>query len=233
MTAKRFEKYGLSRCRGGCGHIFQTDRTVTTDYAGAYGNRTYETYSEFTSYLRAGYVLGRAETFLRQGIKPRIIDVGYGNGSFLRLMERAGWDVWGIDVHGKNYGIREVTSSTAPPYVDVITMFDSLEHFVNPHDAVITNSTLCVVSVPHTPERMMHSPTTWKHYKPGEHIHYFTEKSLNHLMGMHAYGKAVGRPIEDLVRGRSTYPGETDNIRTYCFVSTIEEKHRYVKPRGA
>ncbi len=213
----------LSQCLH-CTHIFQTDLKISVDYAGDYGARTYETYSDHTSYLRAGFVISRLSAngvgtnrSYTHGV--RLVDVGYGNGSFLQVMKRSGFDVWGIDVHGKDYGIREITFSTPP--VDglaVATFFDSLEHIPDPLVIAGLRSTFVFVSIPHLPPTFLSDPTTWRHFKPGEHLHYFTDQSLNKLMNKLGYEHSAGIPLEDSIRGRCKHGGMTcDNIHTYCF----------------
>ncbi len=195
-----------------CGHAFQTDLTVTADYEGAYGERTYATYPETTAHLRAGYILGRIRIGLSIG--DRVLDVGYGNGAFLKVMQRAGFAVFGLDVHGKDYGIPEMPIDTA---CSVVTFFDSLEHIPD-LETVRPIAKHVFISIPHRPEWFRQNPADWKHYKPGEHLHYFSPTSLRKFMSGVGYEMLDECSIEDATRGKLMFQGKSfDNIRTYHF----------------
>jgi len=183
-------------CCGNCTHRFQYPLEVTKRYDFDYVHTRYDTYTttDFMSHLRLGFV---------RSIHPqpgRLLDVGYGNGSFLRLAQKAGYDVYGNDVHGcgEKYGIREVSLNGEA--WDVVTFFDSLEHFESlelPRQ-ICRNAHAVVVSVPCLPDAEQ-DISTWRHYRPGEHLHYFTERSLAELLG--AKLRVACLDLEDAVRG--------------------------------
>lgn len=202
----------LSQCDA-CTHIFQTDLLVNVDYGPAYGKRTYENYPEDTSYLRAGYVIGRA----KGGIGSTVLDVGYGNGTFLRVMRRAGWGIWGCDVHGQDRGIPPAALVDDRSYT-AVTFFDSLEHF-SQFDALMgLRCENIFITIPETPKRLLEQPAAWKHFKPGEHLHYFSRKSLNWLMSRAGFFARDTVVLEDTTRGPGSFLGETmENTRTYHF----------------
>ncbi len=72
-----------------------------------------------------------------------LLDIGCGNGAFLLLMSRLGWDVQGLDpdqsaaVHGQQAGVSIETKSVEearlpPSSCDAITLHHVLEHLVDP-----------------------------------------------------------------------------------------------------
>lgn len=196
---------GLSTCEQ-CTHTFQTDLNVTADYAGDYGARTYDTYPQDTSVLRAGYAIGRTAL----GAGASVLDVGYGNGSFLTTMKSLGFLTYGHDVHCRLDGI---TRGTVDARYDLITFFDSLEHL--PSLRLPLNVRHCIVSIPHRPTWFLADPPRWRHFKPGEHLHYFTPRSLALLMEMRGLHCKHSVPLEDIIR--TPQKGVSVNIMTYHF----------------
>jgi hypothetical protein len=203
----------LFRC-GCCDHIFQWPPEVTASYNYDYVHSRYDQYETagVMSHLRLGLV-----AMLAKG--PHLLDVGYGNGDFIKLAEKVGFKAWGNDVHGQGarYLVKETKLDAMPYRVrkwDVVTFFDSLEHFpyLAPIKELNNRCTSVVVSVPARPLTFP-DDLNWKHYRPGEHLHYFTIDSLNRLF----YPKKVIHvsSIEDVVRGDDKKP----NIWTVVFSS--------------
>lgn len=165
----------LASCEA-CDHVFEHPPVVTALYNKEYVAERYEKYAttEAMSYLR----LGMVKSFVTRG---RLLDVGYGNGAFVRAASAGGFDAYGNDVHGADYGIREAPMVSDELW-DVVTFFDSLEHFpdLKPVRDLVRRAAFAVVSMPFRPKDF---PTTraWKHYRPGEHLHYFSLKSLSAL----------------------------------------------------
>ncbi len=204
------EEGDLTWCQK-CLHAYQTDLTVTADYAGTYAARTYDTYPETTSQLRAGYVIG-----VLRGLRGTVLDVGYGNGSFLKLMNKAGFTVRGADVHGMDRGIVEAPLDHP---CSVVTFFDSLEHFSDLDDIKKVCAPNVVISIPHRPALFRKYPKQWKHYKPGEHLHYFSSLSLRALMKRLGYVCEDENCMEDVNRGKLSIGATVfDNIHTFHFV---------------
>lgn len=189
-----------------CDHYFQTDLTPTIDYNEKYITDYFAHNSlRQMSLLRTGFVVGSCKG-------ESIVDVGYGSGDFLRVMSKLGWRTFGCDVHGLNLGIKELPlleAITSEP--DVVTFFDSLEHFSTFEDIKRINSKYIVVSIPSRPNTFPEN-RTWKHYKPGEHLHYFSITSLQNLFSKYVPINIC--EIEDVVRGKLE---GMPNIKTYTF----------------
>jgi hypothetical protein len=152
----------------------------------------------------------------------RLLDVGYGNGSFIHGALRYGWDAYGNDVNPTEYpGVRRVglpTQERTPgPRYRVITFFDALEHFESLDEVrrVVYNTDWIVVSVPVPPPGFLGHPETWKHWRPGEHHWYFHHPfSLEHVFrqpGREARVRYIGHP-EDVIRQK--LPDGQDNVMT-------------------
>lgn len=180
-----------------CSHVWQTDLKVTAKYDHQYVKDRYDKYptTEAMSYLRLGFV----KAFKTQG---RILDVGYGNGAFLKAAKKSGFDVFGADVHGVDYGITDVSIKEAIGMDwDVVTFFDSLEHFddLDPIRRLADKAKMIVVSMPQRPSTFPRD-LGWRHYRPGEHLHFATEKSLGYLFNNHELVKLSD--LEDSIRGK-------------------------------
>ena len=198
-----------------CGHAFQTDMTITVsydaDYAHQYDSRPVREMSE----LRWQFI----QTHLNLPKGSRILDVGYGNGAFLKRAREAGMQIYGIDVHSEDFGVPNVTFDT-DLHFDLVCFFDSLEHFPDFELVRKLSAENVIVSIPNTPSVLLTNPTSWRHYKPGEHLHYFSRESLDRFMRAWGFPKklADGFP-EDNLRGKLTLGGQpTDNIYTAIYM---------------
>lgn len=113
--------------------------------------------------------------FVKSYIDPsEVIDIGIGGGRFVREADCRGYDVskqaneW-LDSHDR------FCSPYASP-VRAITCWDSLEHIDKPWKLLKQVQEWLFVSLP-----IFVNPatiTSSKHYKPGEHLWYFTHKGF-------------------------------------------------------
>lgn len=103
-----------------------------------------------------------------------VIDIGIGGGRFV-----VQFDAWGYDVNAEAVEWLEQIASYRDPYAhgaDALTFWDSLEHIPNPESAVACARQWVFVSMPIYADAKdcLASP----HYKPGEHIWYWTFDGL-------------------------------------------------------
>lgn len=194
----------LAECAD-CDHLFEHPPRVAVRYDAGYV-AAYDRYpTEAMAFLRAGFLKG----FAGGG---RLLDVGYGNGAFVRAAAACGFDAYGADLHGVDYGVREVSLETDDSRWDVVTFFDSLEHFPE-FDLVrslLRRSRFVLVSLPCRPPEFPRD-RSWKHYKPGEHLHYFSPGSLTALVGKPLLARSN---VEDAIRRG---PAGTQNILTQIY----------------
>jgi SAM-dependent methyltransferase len=206
-------RYNLAVCHG-CRHVFQSDLHVSmvydADYAHQYDHRPHEAMSR----IRWEFI--QQHLGLRQGSK--VLDIGYGNGAFLKLAQREGMDIFGIDLHGEDFGVPEVDYETTIDF-DLICFFDSIEHLPEFDLIFGLNARNVVVSIPDPPDFLLSTPNLWRHYKPGEHLHYFSRGSLDTVLTRWGLPKklAEGHP-EDTLRGKLDILGRNyDNIYTAIY----------------
>ena len=123
--------------------------------------------------------------FLKDGIyasKRQVKDVtilDYGSGvGWFRAWRPAWATVWSYDI-----GKYPQTGLQLRLY-DVVCFWDVLEHIPDfkAIEPVLALSNHVALSIPMAKEGLL----DWKHFKPGEHLHYFTEESLVALF--HEYG---------------------------------------------
>lgn len=121
---------------------------------------------------------GEALTQLRRDMVERhfgnnggqLIDIGIGGGRFVRQ-----FDSWGYDVNPDAVEWLEQIASFRDPYLhgaEALTFWDSLEHIPDPEAAVACARRWVFVSMPIYDN--VHDCLASPHYKPGEHLHYWT-----------------------------------------------------------
>jgi SAM-dependent methyltransferase len=197
-----------------CRHVFQTDLTVTMCYDAGYAHQYDHRPVKEMSRLRWDFI----QSYLGLSHGSRILDVGYGNGAFLKHARAAGMAIHGIDLHAEDFDVPVVDFAT-PLEFDLICFFDSLEHFPSFEPVLGLKARNVVVSVPNPPGCLLTAPRSWRHFKPGEHLHYFSRNSLDALMRNWGFATrfADGYPEDDL-RGKLVIDGQTcDNIYTAIY----------------
>ena len=126
----------------------------------------------------------------------RILDVGCGDGSFLSLMRKSGWDVAGVET--SESGIKRcerekinISGDIDFPeeYFDFITLWHSLEHIENPLETlkklhgVLSKQGILLISVPNI-ECMEYVlfKRFWFHLDLPRHLYHFSPETLKKLI---------------------------------------------------
>ena len=197
----------------------QKDRIVTVDYGDVYfakGGRDTLTFLERSiklCELRVDFI----EKFADKN--SRILDVGCGLGTFVMSARKRGYPAWGYD----KYIYR--LSSTIPLdrgealaiRWDIVTFYDTLEHFPELKDAVAFMEYASWVVISHPLCWYPEAKTwfmDWHHRKPGEHFWHFTRNSLVSFMKGLGFDLTERSTYEDIVRGKIFGP---TNILTSIF----------------
>lgn len=200
-------QYGLDEY----GVIHQLDAkpyTYDKDYVATYDTPDYTKANDRLQRIRMDFVICCfGETPLN------ILDVGYGNGAFLKAAKdipyRYGKDVTGLQIEGV-----ELVNEYIP--CDVITFWDCLEHI--PDLSFVRNLKCDVIclSLPwcHYDKWGQYWFDSYKHLKPDEHLHHFNPQSLSKLMLSIGWKCIATNNNEDEVRKS---PGEWPNILTMAF----------------
>jgi len=174
-------------------------------------------YSNFTDRgnilnLRLGYVIGSI------GKVPKsLMDVGYGNGDFLNCCINSIEYLYGNDIqpaYPLEKGIKFVPN-IIDQEVEVITFFDSLEHFSNIEFVKDLKCTYVIISLPWCTQGLNDSWfSSWKHRKPDEHLYHFNDTSLLTFMNRQGYDVINYNNVEDKIRIDENL---SPNILTACF----------------
>ena len=165
--------------------------------------RTYSATAEHICRVRWEFV----KPALDDGCKT-ILDYGSGVGWF-----RA-WRPQGVEVYTYDVAAYPQTGHHPEDIYDLVTLWDVLEHLDDFHlvGALIQDAKYAAVTVPLRPTG---TPlASWKHFKPGEHLHYFTMDTLSALFARYGmqvvkHGAPECPPRQDVVsalfrRGEAT-----------------------------
>lgn len=179
-------------------------------YSATYDTEAYRRGEEILQALRYGFACGAHGRQIRS-----LLDIGYGNGAFMRFCKRHIQHVWGHDVTG----VQVEGCYILPHFVkaDVITFWDVLEHFPDlefvrdlPCETVVISLPWCHLIT----EGLSWFNTLYKHRKPDEHIRHFNPISLAALMDHYGWSEVARSNHEDIIRS-STHGKE--NILSMAF----------------
>jgi hypothetical protein len=180
------------------------------DYSNKYN--TYGEKSNYLSNLRLGVLIGAIGH-----IPESILDVGYGNGSFLINAKNIINNCSGSDISG--YSLPENISfenNIFQNHYEIICFFDSLEHF---DDINIINKLDCdyiFISVPWCHNFSNEWFINWYHRRPNEHLWHFNDKSLIKFFEENGYENIHLSNFEDAIRKNSSSEGNA-NILSAIF----------------
>lgn len=178
-------------------------KMVKYDYT--YSNK-YSHYGEKTNYmshLRFGVLMGVLKRF-----PTSIVDVGYGNGSFLKLCKENIDRVYGCDV--SDYPIPEGCKKiefTDISNVDVTCFFDSLEHFEDIDLVKRIDTQYIFISVPWCHNLSDEWFLNWHHRRENEHLWHFNDKSIVEFFKTGGYTCIYLGSFEDVVRKNTSLNG--------------------------
>ena len=193
------------------GVIHQKDYELFT-YDAKYSVDRYDSIKdsvEAMSLLRLGFIINT----LKWG-PISILDVGYGNGSFISMCSKIFRRCYCNDVsdypvpEGVEF-IEDITSK----HFEVITFFDSLEHM---EDIDIIGRLKCdyvIVSVPYCSYKSDEWFEKWKHRRPNEHLHHFNIESIINFFDYYNFKLINSGFVEDAIRKSD----EEHNILTVAF----------------
>jgi 2-polyprenyl-3-methyl-5-hydroxy-6-metoxy-1,4-benzoquinol methylase len=176
-------------------------------------------------YLNFGNKLDQIER--RIGRKGRLLDVGCSFGFFLDAARQRGWSVEGIDISAYaaqyarsrfNLSVQNVpvTEARFPEQsFDVITMWEVVEHFPTPVQALqhlsqfLRPEGMIVLGTPNVASYLATiQGKRWRNWEPPAHLLYFSPETMSHLIDrcnlkMIDHESAI--PYEKYFRGLGLY----------------------------
>lgn len=178
------------------------------DYSNKYNN--FKSLSLQMSYLRLGYLIGNL-----QFIPNSILDIGYGNGDFLNVAYKIISNCYGYDIsdYPLPTNVKRIYSLCEQTF-DVVTMFDTLEHFPDIYIIKQIKTNYFLISVPECHYFSDEWFANWKHRKPNEHIYHFNKFSLENFMNELNFQLIHFSNVEDIIR---TPTDQHSNILTGFF----------------
>lgn len=183
-----------------------------TTYVNKYNN--YGELSNYISYLRLGYIIG-----VIKHVPKSILDIGYGNGAFLKVCRNIIPICAGNDVSG--YLLTDddiIMESNINNEYEVVTFFDSLEHFKTLSVINNLNAKYVIISVPNCKNMDdIEWFYNWKHRRFNEHLHHFNLNSITNFMNSKNYKLLNHTFLEDIIRKNK----ESENILTMCFIKKV------------
>lgn len=143
----------------------------------------------------------------------RLLDIGCGNGYFMKIAERAGWDPVGIDFDKKALAAAKAVSTeviccdvNSLPFdsgsIDYITMNHVIEHLHEPLSALVETrrvlkqkgslwiATPNINSVAHYSSGKM-----WRGLEPPRHLIIYTFKALESILMQAGFCKVINKSI--------------------------------------
>ncbi len=127
----------------------------------------------------------------------RLLDVGAATGFFMGLAEKRGFETIGVEISdfaakiGRAKGHNIITGKIFDPefpdgYFDVVTMFDVLEHVIQPKAVlsevhrILKKKGLLVINTPDAESLWAKAfGVHWQLIMPPEHINYFSPRNLS------------------------------------------------------
>ena len=169
------------------------------DYDKEYVDTRYNNYGEKgmqMAYLRLGYLIGAIQEPI-----SRVLDVGYGNGDFLKVCMGYEINAFGNDISGYPIpnGATFVDDITRDSY-DIVCFFDSLEHFEDISFVKDLKTKYVYISVPLCHNFSDEWFKNWKHRREDEHLWHFNIESIEMYMDEMGYKVVTGNNVEDVIR---------------------------------
>lgn len=191
-----------------CGLIRKDPLPVYNEISKIYDKNYYEGNGQigYTSYLNQRAELlalarERLEFVMRYIRSGRLLDVGCATGEFLEVANKIGWTVTGVEISNFSSSIArertglDIRTGTlaecgGQDEFDVITMWDMLEHVIDPVEELrktyqlLRKKGLILVCTPNASSlRAIREKDNWHGYRVSlEHLYFFTPKTILQML---------------------------------------------------
>jgi len=177
----------------------------------SYDKDYWETYLEYAhSKIGTELTRQRAEFVTRNGVNfSELCDIGVGSGQFVDTVKCKGMD---INPYANTWLKEHNYYADRPENFSSLTLWDVIEHIDDPR-ALLKNTETVFISTPIYKD--LSSCLLSKHFKPREHIWYFTDSGVKYFM------EQLGFIVKDESNFETVLGRE--GIMSYCFVRTNKE----------
>ncbi len=198
---------GIVKCRS-CGLVYLYPRPSEKEI-GEYYRKSY-----FENENDIGVAHPHTQQEIQQGVnrhlgqvdslkrKPgRLLEIGCGNGLFLKAAQTQGWDVLGVEISkwaseyaSERLGIRVLSGKLdevelEKDYFDVVALFHCLEHHLNPLNTLrrvrelLKSDGMLVIALPNinSIDRICYGKK-WRGYRMPFHLYHFSTKTLTKML---------------------------------------------------
>jgi 2-polyprenyl-3-methyl-5-hydroxy-6-metoxy-1,4-benzoquinol methylase len=152
-----------------------------------------------------------------------VLDIGAGCGTFVRAARAWGFDAKGYDIIPKTVAVLKEMDAycRSPEGFDVVTFWDSLEHFEDPEVVLrdIPKGAVVLAAVPVMPS--IDQVRSSKHFKPGEHLYYFTADGFVQWMALYGF-RLLEESTHETDAGR-------ESIGAFAFKRDLPDYHDYIR----
>lgn len=151
---------------------------IDTSTIVAYDQTYWQKYQSYANSPNAQYINNSRLKLISKYNYENIIDIGIGNGQFCESANCKGFDInhsavdWLIDQNRLKNPYSQKNKS--------LSFWDSLEHFKDPTQILNTITKFAFISIPIVKD--WETIETWKHWRPDEHLWYFSEQGLCNYM---------------------------------------------------
>jgi SAM-dependent methyltransferase len=203
------ERFTYLRCSG-CGLVFLNPRPDSGEilkyYAGDYygeGDRKFRAWLEMPRLYFAGRRVKRLRRFLPP--QGRALDIGCGQGTFLKLLAQAGWQVQGTELSadsarraghaGIPVSVGEIRERQfAESSLDLVTLWHVIEHLCDPGSVLrrlrpmLGKNAVIAISTPNIESLQARIFLgKWFHLDPPRHLYLFSPKALTDLFAREGF----------------------------------------------
>lgn len=245
-TMSQYSKDFLCQCNE-CGLIFSQKIPSIEEL-----NLVYDKYSRADSIsdITVKRYLELLEIFERYKQKGRILDVGAGDGHFLEVAKKAGWDVYGTEYDDRaialceSKGIKMLKGKLKvddyeDDFFDVVTSFEVMEHINNPREEleiikkILRKGGALYITTPNfNGLSRRYRAENWSELCYPEHLTYYTAKTLSRVVKSFGFrtsfvkttGIAIQRTYDGTIAGSSL---QEQSIREYTESNKLAQLAKY------
>jgi len=202
-----FVKYGYNiiKCKN-CGFIYVNPRPTEDELKEFYSEKYFSGKNKLYGYENYSinskiYIQRRIETVETYKDRGKLLDVGCATGQWLKAMSERGWETYGIELSkfASKYardklGLQVATGNLREQQLveesfDVVTMWDTFEHLVNPmlelievHRILKKNGLVIIGTQNVNSLQAKIKGKNWPEFKPPEHLNFYTKRTLKRFL---------------------------------------------------